>query len=163
MKTLETICAALLAIATIVSTTTAHADTRPLPAENKQERSSPRAVSPPGPLIYIRDYNHLAEVTKEDDLISGMARRLAARRTVAYGLELGALVPLTLTMLSYKSPNQTLFYSGLVVSTAAMIAGLAVMPRSRDLYEVVNTWNERHVDRPVSIAAASTSDGNQLF
>jgi hypothetical protein len=172
MKNLGRTCAAM-AILTV--TANAHAGTPSLPRDPSQTEVAPlRRSATAGPTIYISDYSHLAEVTKEDDLISGMARRLASRRTLAYSLQFGAVGSATLAMLLLmkdsgnscatescsKSSSNLIIYSTLVVSAAAALAGIVVQPRSRDLYDVVNAWNERHVDRQLGVTTVPSRDGS---
>jgi len=137
----------------------------PAPVRPLVRERPPR--SPEAPLIYVKDVHHLAELVQTDDVVFPKANALARRRTAGYGAMLASipvgvlLMTLGATVFSHeecyggsfceKKSNIPLVISGLLVIGAGEFLGMAMLPTPSDLIDVVNLWNERHVNRPITL------------
>ena len=140
----------------------------PAPITTIQRPTTPNAAAN----IYVRDFDHLAALTAEDQIVSRMAERLDTRRTVSTVLmwgspaifllmfTLGATAAATENCDAYgciKGTNETLLWTGAGAATAAFITGAIVRPRQSELLDLINTWNQRHADQPFTITQLSGS------
>jgi hypothetical protein len=121
------------------------------------------------PRLYVKDVDHLAELVKDDTVVSPMAQSLVTRRNAAVGaIVTGAGVGVLLIILSVTSlkttscldgnpqfcstePNEGLFVGGIGLIGLGNLVGLLVYPKRNDLLDLVNNWNARHVDNQFSI------------
>ena len=132
----------------------------PVAAAKPVEIARP-AVSPPHPVVlYIQDWEHLAEVTRSDpqlferaDYLSDRAR--ASRQFTTVGWLLGGSVAAVATISRLSTDHWTNFTKGGVASGLGALAvtyaiSWFVAPDHSDLAAVVNEWNQRHPDRPLA-------------
>lgn len=117
--------------------------------------------------IYVNDYRHLAELTTMDEAVHGQAISLARRQTasyiVGYGGQLFALA-LFLSGATFlgghdcspngyclRTWNMPVMWSGVAVMSSSVVTALILRPSRRDLLNLINDWNSRHVDEPLTI------------
>jgi hypothetical protein len=155
--------------------TTTNAPVQPLaPAPSPRPRAN----------IYIANLEQLAGIVANDNVVSPMVDNLVTRRQAAIatmiiggagGLLLDGLGLFAFTHqdcpntgglsppICSNLPNWTLVITGLGVLVASTAVGLALIPRRDDLFEVVNTWNPRHLDDQLTIESTSTNTGFRPF
>jgi hypothetical protein len=167
-----TVAASLLASGLAQATPATSVEPPSAPPSARVEPLRPIVVREATPLVYVQSFAQLTALTKDDDLVSAMAARLDSRRTVALTLASGGAATLMLTTLlaftagahqdcdaygCISAPNMTLFYGGMAFGAVAAIAAVALTPWRSDMIDVLNEWNQRHVDRPLTLAPASDS------
>lgn len=138
----------------------------------------PRSLAPSRPaILYIKDLSHLAEVVRRDQEVHQMAEALNSRRTAAIGVTVGGLLlgamlivgaekffthqtcsiftsggpngPVMSSICTDQS-NQGLFFAGLGTGVVGVVAGGVLWPKRNDLLDVINKWNDRHEDNPIT-------------
>jgi hypothetical protein len=152
----------IVGAASLASSQVCAAPVQPLPS------SAPAVqVSPPNRIIYVKDFSHLADLTAEDAAVAERARNLSRRQMAAYtvgfgGEVLGWLVMLaSATLLARQTCdsrglclsdwNMPAFWSGTALALASPVAGIVLRPSRRDLLDLVNAWNSRHADEPLTL------------
>jgi hypothetical protein len=124
-------------------------------------------VSQPNRITYVRDFSQLADLTAEDTEVAVRARALAKQQQAAYAVLVGgeilalALLVSGATFLAgetcYKNGqclsdwNGPAMWSGIALISASPIAAFIVHPSRRDLLDLVNAWNARHADEPLTL------------
>ncbi len=127
------------------------------------------------PIIYVKDLDHLADLTKADGVVHPMVNDLATRETtggviatVGGGAGLLAMF-LAATFLRSQSctgdvcirgPNVPLFIGGAVGLAAAATVGYVILPKRDDLLDVINAWNQRHTDNQFTIESHEIGSGH---
>ncbi|HXU61513.1 MAG TPA: hypothetical protein VN962_07430 [Polyangia bacterium] len=144
---------------------------------------APRRRAMPRAKIYIADLDQLAEVVARDHVVSEMVDSLQTRRRAAIftmiGGGLGGLVVTVLGVTTFghqdcpagldpsfcvKTPNLAVMTTGIVIAGVAEVVGIVLLPKHSDLFDVVNTWNPRHLDDQLTIESVSVRpSGSQLF
>jgi hypothetical protein len=127
------------------------------------------------PLFIVQDLAQLADLTKDDALIGPRARDLAHSRHVAAGVGIGAgvasllIAPLALVFtntdcvgsgsnqLCQQGPNFTFGYIAGGVLLVGGIVALAIAASGDNPIDILNGWNQRHPDRPLTLAPAATA------
>ena len=122
------------------------------------------------PLFIVKDLDQLADLTKDDALLGPRARDLVHKNHVAVGVGIGAglaslfIAPLALVFtntecvgagsmqLCQQAPNFTFGYiAGAVLLVGGLIA-LGIGTSADNPIDILNTWNQRHPDRPLTLA-----------
>ena len=139
-------------------------------AETGAVEPVPAPAAPTFP-TFVADLDQLAFLVKGDSLLATKASDLATRRRVSAGILAGGgalgfgigMLGMVFTTrdcldtglgnppLCQNRPNFGFALVGLAVATVSALAGLAVMPSSRERAEIVDDWNQRHPDRPLTI------------
>lgn len=134
----------------------------PPPVESaKLPQPARTAVSPPHPVVlYIQDWEHLAELTRPDSEIFDRADSLslrdsASRQIITVGWLLGGSVAASATIARLSTDHWTSFTKGGLAGGLSLLAvsyviSWFVAPNHGDLASVVNGWNQRHPDRPLA-------------
>jgi hypothetical protein len=130
-------------------------------------------ISTSRPLFIVSDIDQIADLTKDDSLIGPRARELVHNRHVALGVGVGAMVSSLLigalsfvytqndcigsppTQICQQAPDFTFSYvAGGVLLVGGLIAlGIACQDSP---VAILNDWNQRHPDRPLTIAPGTT-------
>jgi len=122
--------------------------------------AKPSVVSPHPVVLYIQDWEHLADVTRSDDKIfaradSLVSQHLRSSQTATSGLLVGGSVTVAAAISRLTSDHWTDFTKwglagGLSLIAVSMVISWAIDPDHSDLASVVNQWNERHPERPLA-------------
>ncbi len=149
-------------------------DIRPLSRETPSVQPLPPAQRAPAsdagrPVTYVKDLDHLAALLEKDSAIHPQAETLALRHKVAMGLMWGGLAvggALTIGSMTFlgsrqcydaagefcaTKTNMTAAVGGSILTLTSLIVGYALLPTRGDLLDVINAWNERHVDEPFTL------------
>ena len=131
------------------------------------------APSSVGSLIYLTGPDHLARVTREDDLLHPRALSLARRAKIGTGVMLGGVAlgalmiagaasvfsqtecvgnPLGGQVCQSGHVNANLAAAGLLTGVIVGSVGVALGPSQSDWYDIINEWNSRHPDRSLLVA-----------
>lgn len=129
--------------------------------------TNPSRTFTPGPTLYVKNLDHLADLVKEDSMVGPRASSLARRHFAGYAtifgggvggmlLGLGGLTLLAKQSCSadgmcVKEFNTPVFNAGMAISLASLAVGYFMLPSRGDLLDVVNQWNGRHADRQFTI------------
>jgi hypothetical protein len=126
-------------------------------------------------LFIVKDLDQLADLTKDDSLLGPRARDLIHSRHVAVGVGAGAgiasllIAPLALvftntecvgsgaTQLCQQAPNFTFGYVAGGVLLVGGIVALAIAASGEDPIDFLNAWNQRHPDRPLTLAPSAVA------
>jgi hypothetical protein len=129
--------------------------------------------SPVGSMTYLTGPDHLAQITREDDLLHPRALSLARRVKIGTGVmmggvALGALMiagaasifsqtectdnPLGGRVCQSGHVNASLAAAGLLTGIVVGSVGVALGPSQTDWYDIINEWNSRHPDRSLLVA-----------
>jgi len=136
--------------------------TKPSEAPVARTKAHPPVVScpacaPPKTVVYVSDWERLAELTRSDSLIAGQADALAGRnqtvRDVAVGgVVLGGATAFLGAFHALSSDHWSRFDKG-SVTVGAAVGALSLFiswlsDHNRDeLYRLINQWNLRHPDQ----------------
>jgi SH3-like domain-containing protein len=145
---------------------------------------APAPSAQPRAKLYVADLEHLATLVANDSVVSPMVESLVARRQGAIATAIiggvgGGLIE-TLAIFTFKSqdcvsegtlgpplcsshPNMPMVWAGIGVIGVAGIIAAVLYPKRSDLFDVVNTWNPRHLDDQLSIESVPASSGSGIF
>jgi hypothetical protein len=152
---------------TIIPTLTGSARADELGTPRSSAEMAPRAdavkpaISLPHPVtLYIRDWEHLADVTRPDALVFNQADSLASRYTASRqiatsGLLVGGTAAAAGTISRLTTDHWTgltkwSVTGGLSLVIVSLVTAWLVAPDRADLVSVVNDWNQVHPDRPLA-------------
>jgi hypothetical protein len=156
-----------------------------LPGSAPAAPSTPAAPAPASPSdtplrapettmarVFVKDLDHLAELVKEDPIVSPQAQALASRATASqvtmYGSILTGMAISGVGFLATsetceeplfqgaspfcrKRPSWTLIFSGLGLALVGSMVGYAIAPSRNDVLDVLNAWNRGHPDQPFEL------------
>jgi hypothetical protein len=152
-------------------------------------RAAPAAAAPveplvpeprePKPTIYVKDFKHLSQLVRHDEVVHSMVDRLDTKRTVALSVGIGgsavglALMLGSFTVFATKNctdfgvggqlctndPSMGALVAGGSVLLFAEVLGWALYPKRGDLIDVINTWNTRHVDNQFTFESRAMNAG----
>ena len=111
----------------------------------------PESMKPRDAQIYIKDLDHLAELTKSDPPIYKKAKDLADRKTTSNVVGIGGVVlggGLLMVGVSNSVDSATMT-TGLVIMGVGLIGGFAIAPSRNELLDVINEWNQSHTNRQI--------------
>ena len=127
------------------------------------------------PLFIVKDLDQLADLTKDDALLGPRARDLVHNNHLAAGVGIGAgvasllIAPLALvftntdcvgsgsTQLCQQAPNFTFGYIAAGVLLVGGLIALGIATSADNPIDILNTWNQRHPDRPLTLAPAAVA------
>jgi hypothetical protein len=142
-------------------------------AESKPRRVSNRPKPPaaepdlravPAP-VYIMSAEHLVSLTANDPEVSHMAREIRDRKNTAVAAIVGGgLAGAAIGFIGLSQdvctdygygvrscvPNMRMVYLGSALASLGLLIGVASQPRADEVISTINTWNERHPDRPIA-------------
>jgi len=131
--------------------------------------------------IYVADLDHLASLVGDDRVVSARVDSLQARREGAIAAavigDAGGLVVTGLGLFAFESsdctrtggactqqPNMAMVAAGLGLLIVSTAISVALLPKRRDLFGVVNAWNPRHLDEQITVGGVSVdTSGAQAF
>jgi len=127
----------------------------------KPAEAARTAVSPHHPVVlYIQDWEHLADVTRSDAEVFDRADSLsmrgsASRQITTAGWLLGGSIAASAAIARLSTDHWTSFTKdglagGLGLLAVSYAISWFVAPDHGDLAAVVNEWNQRHPDRPLA-------------
>lgn len=130
------------------------------------------AAAAKGPVIYVKDLDHLAELVSSDNVVHPKVLSIQSKRRRGYTVMLGGLAAGTVLLVGsttflgnevcimnspgspdvcYKDTNVTLMSVGFLVALAGWFTGYMMLPDRNDFLDVINTWNTRHVDEQFTL------------
>jgi hypothetical protein len=125
-------------------------------------------VAPATRITYVQDFNHLADLTGKDATVQAQATKLARLRVASYAVGFGgqalalALFVSGATFMGGQTCysdgycmhdwNMPVMWSSLAVLGSSFVTAMILRPSRRDLLDVVNEWNSRHADEPLTLA-----------
>jgi Bacterial SH3 domain len=129
------------------------------PGEVPLRTAAPESMKPREVQIYIKDLDHLAQLTKSDPPVFAKANSLANRRTTANVFMIGGgvlggimtVVGASTLECTGDGCNSGLMYSGLAIMLGGAVVGLIAAPSRSDILDVINDWNQRNPDRQFSL------------
>ncbi len=127
------------------------------------------------PPLHVKDLDHLSALVRLDAEVDPAARKLASRRSVARGvggLGLAVSAGLLLYGLVQWEPNadqgggydpnrgkstraERAMFAGLIGFPATGLLAALISPRRGELLGVVDAWNTRHPDQPLTLDTGS--------
>ena len=125
-----------------------------------------------GSLTYVLGPDHLAQLTRDDDVFHQRALSWSRRSKISAGVMMGSLALGALVIIGAATvfsqtechgnslggqvcqsgrPNVPLFAAGLLTAVIGGSVGVALMPNPVAWYDIINEWNARHPDRTLLI------------
>jgi hypothetical protein len=132
-----------------------------------------RRASSVGSLTYVVGPDHLAQLTRDDDVLHQRALSWSRRSKISGAVMMGSLAVGALVIIGAATvfsqtechgnslggqvcqsgrPNVSLFAAGLLTAVIGGSVGAALMPSAVEGYDIVNDWNARHPDRTLLVA-----------
>lgn len=137
------------------------------PVQPIPQASASVQTAPPNRIVYVRDFSHLAELTAGDEAVRGQATALARRQIASYAVGYGgqvlawALILAGGTFLGGQTCyadgscmhdwNMPVMWSGVAVMGSSFVTALILRPSRRELLDLVNEWNSRHANEPLTL------------
>jgi hypothetical protein len=161
-----------IAVALMLAATQVHAaPTTELYGPVQPIPSSPPPIIQAAPatrITYVQDYSHLADLTAKDAAVQTQATTLARRQSASYVVGFGgqalawALILSGATFLGGQTCysdgycmhdwNEPVMWSGVAVLGSSFVTAMILRPSRRDLLDLINEWNSRHADEPLTLS-----------
>jgi hypothetical protein len=130
------------------------------------------AAASKGPVIYVKDLDHLAELVSSDNVVHPKVLSIQSKRRRGYGVMLGSMAAGSVLLVGsmtflghehcimnspgspdvcYTETSVGWMSAGFLVAIAGWFAGFMMLPDRNDFLDVINTWNTRHVDEQFTL------------